>query len=108
MDVLVLVFRGWGVLKLRAYNVSLFGGDVGKDVKKVGRGGDDGGWGAGAIGVAACGEVIATWARIIPGVVGTIDVVLDNLVGGGDVDLIGVVNLRPIGNRKGGGDDKSW
>jgi hypothetical protein len=42
VDVLVLVFGGRGVLELRAYYVSLFGGDVGKDVEEVGRGGDDG------------------------------------------------------------------
>jgi hypothetical protein len=29
-------------LKLRAYNISLFGGDIGKDVEEVGRGGDEG------------------------------------------------------------------
>jgi hypothetical protein len=52
--------------------------------------------------------VVATWARIIPGVVGAIEVVLDNLVGSGNVDLVSVVDLRPIGNRKGGGDDKGW
>jgi hypothetical protein len=51
--------------------------------------------------------MITTWAWVIPGVVGAIQVVLDDLVGGDDVDLVGVVDLRPIGNREGGGDDKS-
>ena len=50
--------------------------------------------------------MITTRAGVIPGVVGTIEVVLDDLAGGGDVDLVGVVDLRPIGNRKGRGDDK--
>jgi hypothetical protein len=42
VDVCVLMFGGRGVLKLRAYNVSLFDGDVGKDVEEVGQGGNDG------------------------------------------------------------------
>jgi hypothetical protein len=50
--------------------------------------------------------MITIWAGVIPGVVGTIEVVLDDLVGGSDVDLVSVVNLGPIGNREGGGDDK--
>jgi hypothetical protein len=52
--------------------------------------------------------VITTWAGVVPGVVGTIEVVLDDLVGSGDVDLVGVVDLRPVSNRKGGGDDEGW
>jgi hypothetical protein len=108
VDVCVLMFGGRGVLKLRAYDVSLFGGDVGKDMKEVGWGVDDGGWGMGTIGGAACDKMITTWTRVIPGVVGAIEVVLDNLVGGGDVDLVGVVNLRPVGNGKGEGDNKGW
>ena len=62
----------------------------------------------GAIRVAVCGEVVTSWTRVIPGVVGAIQVVLDNLVGGGDVDLVSVVDLRPVGNGKGGGDNKGW
>jgi hypothetical protein len=108
VDVGVLVFGGRGVLKLRAYYVSLLGGDVGKDVEKIGQGGDDGGWGAGAISVTARGEVVATWAGVVPGVVGTVQVLLDDLVGGGDVNLVGVVDLRPVGNGEGGGDNKGW
>jgi hypothetical protein len=106
MDVFVLIFRGQGVLELRAYDVSLLGGNVGEDVKEVRWGGDDGGRGAGAIVVAACDETITTWAGIVPGVVGAIKVVLDNLVGSGNVYLISVVDLRPVGNRESGGDDE--
>jgi hypothetical protein len=98
VDVGVLMFRGQGVLKLGAYDVSLFGGDIGKDVKEVGQGGDDGGQGAGAVFVAACSEAVTTWARVIPGVMGAIQVVLNDLVSGGDVNLVGVVDLGPVGN----------
>jgi hypothetical protein len=106
VDVRILVFGGWGVLKLEAYDVSLFSSDVGKDVEKVGQGGDDGGWGVGAVCVEARGGAVTTWAGVIPGVVGTIQVFLDDLVGSGDIDLVGVVDLRPVGNGKGRGDNK--
>jgi hypothetical protein len=106
VDVLVLVFGGWGVLKLQAYDISLFGSDVGKDVEEVGQGSNDGGWRAGAICIAARSEAVTSWTGVVPGVVGTIQVVLDDLVGSGNVDLIGVVDLRPVGNGKGGGDNK--
>jgi hypothetical protein len=46
----VLVFRGQGALKLRAYNVSLLGDDISKDMEEV-RQGSDRGWGWGAIGI---------------------------------------------------------
>jgi hypothetical protein len=108
VDVGVLMFWGWGVLKLRAYYVSLLGGDVGKDVEEVGQSGDDGGWGWGAVGIDACSRVITTWAGVIPGVMGTIEIVLDDLVGSDDVDLVDIVNLRPVSNGEGGGDDKGW
>jgi hypothetical protein len=39
------------------------------------------------------GGVITTRAGIVPGIVRTIKVVLDDLVGGDDIDLIGVVDL---------------
>jgi hypothetical protein len=52
--------------------------------------------------------VITTRARVILGVMRTIKIVLDDLVGGGDIYLVGVVDLRPIGNREGGGDDEGW
>jgi hypothetical protein len=41
VDVGILVFGGWRVLKLWAYYVSLFGGNVSKDVKEVGQGDSD-------------------------------------------------------------------
>jgi hypothetical protein len=78
---------------LGACNVSLLGSDIGEDVKEVGQGCDDGGWGQGAIDIEVCGRAVTTWAGIVPDVVRTIEVVLDNLVGGGDIDLISVVNL---------------
>jgi hypothetical protein len=106
VDVGVLVFGGQGVLKLGAYNVSLLGSDVGEDVKEVGWCGNDGGWGRGAIGIEAHGGAITTWARIVSGVVRTIEIVLDDLVGSSDIDLISVVDLRPVSNREGRGDDK--
>jgi hypothetical protein len=72
MDVGILVFGGWGVLKLGAYYVSLLRGDVSEDVEEIGWGGDDGGRGAGAIFVAARGEAVTAWAWVVPGVVRTI------------------------------------
>jgi hypothetical protein len=104
VDIGILVFGGQGILKLRAYNVSLLGSDIGKNVEEVGQGCGNGGWGQGAVGVGA----ITTWAGVIPGVVRTIEVVLDDLVGSSNVDLVSVVNLRPISNREGRGDDKGW
>jgi hypothetical protein len=44
VNVGVLVLRGQGVLKLGAYNISLLGSDVGKDMEEVGQGGNRG-WG---------------------------------------------------------------
>ena len=38
---------------------------------------------------------------------GTIEEVLDDLVGGGDVELISVIKLGPRGGGKGGGGDDS-
>ena len=46
-------------------------------------------------------------AWVIPSVVGTVEKVLDDLVGGGDVQLVDVVNLGPGDGRKGGGGDGS-
>ena len=39
---------------------------------------------------------------VVLGVVGAIEEVLDNLVGGDDVDLVDVVNGGPRGNGEGG------
>jgi hypothetical protein len=36
VDVGILVFRDWGVLKLRAYNVSLLGSYIGKNMEEIG------------------------------------------------------------------------
>jgi hypothetical protein len=108
VDVCILLLGGRGVLKLGAYDVSLFGGDVGEDVEEVGRCGDNGGQGAGAIGIKAWGGAITIWAGVVLGVVRTIEIVLDDLVGSDDVDLIGVVDLRPISNGEGRGDNKCW
>ena len=46
-------------------------------------------------------------AEVVPGVVRTVEKVLDDLVGGGDVELINVIKLRPRGGGKGGGGDDS-
>ena len=39
---------------------------------------------------------------VVPGVVGAVEEVLDDLVGGDDVDLIDVVDGRPRGDGEGG------
>jgi hypothetical protein len=39
------------------------------------------------------GKAVTTGAGVVLGVVGTVEVVLNNLVGGGNVDLVNVVNL---------------
>ena len=45
-------------------------------------------------------------AGVVPGVVRTVEEVLDDLVGGGDVELVSVVKLGPRGGGEGrGGDD---
>jgi hypothetical protein len=106
MDIGILLLGGWGVLKLRAYNVSLLGSSVGKNMEKVGWGCNNRGWGQGAIGVEMQGGAITTRTGVIPSVVRTIEVVLNDLVGGSNIDLVSVVDLGPIGNAEGGGDDK--
>ena len=40
--------------------------------------------------------------RVVPGVVGTIDIILDHLLGGDDVDLVDVVDGGPRGDGEGG------
>jgi hypothetical protein len=106
VDVCILMLGGWRVLKLGAYDVSLFGGDVGEDVEEVGQVDSNRGQGLGTVGVEVGGKMITSWAEVVPGVVGTIEVVLDDLVGGGDIDLISVVDLGPVSNRESGGDDE--
>ena len=45
-------------------------------------------------------------AGVVPGVVRTVEKVLDDLVGSGDVELISVIKLGPRGGGKGGGGDE--
>ena len=42
------------------------------------------------------------WGRVVPGVAGAIEEVLDNLLGGDDVDLVDVVDGGPRGDGEGG------
>ena len=46
-------------------------------------------------------------AGVIPGIVRTVEEVLDDLVGGGNVELINIIKLGPRGGGKGGGGDDS-
>ena len=39
---------------------------------------------------------------VVPGVMGAIEEILDNLVGGDDVDLVDIINGGPRGDREGG------
>jgi hypothetical protein len=111
IGILILVLGGRGILELQAFYISLLQGDVGKDVKEVGRGdggvGEDGDGQQGAEGVETRDQTITVWARVIPGVMGTVEEVLDDLAGGGDVLLVDVVNLRPRGGGEGEGGDGS-
>ena len=86
-------------------------GELGKDVEEVGQGdgrvGKDEGWGGDGNwrerdggGQAAARRGVGGW--IVPGVVGAIEEFLDYLVGGGDVDLIDVIDGGPRGDREGG------
>ena len=83
--------------------------ELGKNVEEVGRGDgqvrkDEGrgsdrnrqewdgrGWAAAGLSVEG---------RVVSGVVGTVEEILDDLVGSGDVDLINVVDGRPRGDRE--------
>ena len=82
------------------------GGNVGEDVEEVGRGvdtidSDERRGGRNAITfVCWAGAIKGAW--VIPGVVGTVEEVLDHLVGGGNVELINVIKLGPRGGGKGG------
>ena len=67
---------------------------------------DDGGDGGNAVTfTSGAGAVERAW--VVPSVVGTVEKVLDDLVGGGDVQLVDVVNLGPGDGGKGGGGDGS-
>ena len=50
---------------------------------------------------SGAGAIEGTW--VIPGVVGTVEKVLDDLVGSSDVELINIIKLGPGGSGKGGG-----
>jgi hypothetical protein len=84
-------------LKLWAFDVSLLRGDVGKDVEEVGQGDsgvrEDGGGDEGRGAVLVKMRAVAIWAWIVPGVVRTVEKVLDDLIGGGEVLLINVIDL---------------
>ena len=71
--------------------------DVGEDVEEVGRGVDavdsDERQGRGNAVTFASGAGAIKGGGIVPGVVGTIEEVLDDLVGGGNVELISVIKL---------------
>ena len=85
--------------------------DVGEDMEEVGRGvdaidGDERRGGGNAV-TFTSGAGAIEGAGVIPGVVRTVEKVLYHLVGGGDVKLINVVNLRPRDSGEGGGGDGS-
>jgi hypothetical protein len=92
-----LVLGGGGVLELRAFYVSLLRGDVGEDIKEVGRGdggiGEDGGRDKGRGAILVETRAVAIWAWIVPSVVRAVEEVLDDLVGGGEVLLVDVIDL---------------
>ena len=77
--------------------------EVGRGVDAI----DSDEWGGGGNAVtftSRAGAIEGTW--VVPGVVRTVEEVLDDLVGGGDVELISVIKLGPRGGGKGGrGDD---
>jgi hypothetical protein len=96
--VFVLVLVGGGILELWAC-VSLLSGDVGKDVEEIGRGdsgvGEDGGGDErrGTVLVETRDGAVAIRAWIVPGIVRTVEKVLDDLGGGGEILLIYVIDL---------------
>ena len=78
-------------------------------MEEIGRGvdaidSDDRGSGGNAVSFAS-GVGAVERAGVVPGIVGTVEEVLDDLVGGGDVELINVIKLGPRGGGKGGGGD---
>ena len=52
--------------------------------------------------MAGMGVGRGVWGGIVPGVVGTIEEVLDDLLGGDDIDLVDIVDGGPRGDREGG------
>ena len=85
------------------------GGNVGEDVEEVWRGVDtidsDERRGRRNAVTFASGAGAIKRAGVVPGVVRTVEKVLDDLVGGGDVELVSVVKLGPRGGGEGGGGD---
>ena len=79
-------------------------------MKEIGRGvdaidGDEGRGGGNTVTFAGWARAIEG-AGVVPGVVRTVEKVLDDLVGGGDVELVNVVKLGPRSGGEGGrGDD---
>ena len=116
MDICVL-WLGVRVVKLRTREVVLLSGDVGEYFEEIGWGGDEdrqggsdgddgrrvddkwgkeGRWTDGRVRKNRDSErggrvAVGTW--IVPSVVGAVEEVLNNLVGGGDIYLVAVVNL---------------
>ena len=77
--------------------------EIGRGVDTVDRGERRGGGNAVTF---ASGAGAIKGAGVVSGVVGTVEEVLDDLVGGGDIELINIVKLGPRGSGKGrGGDD---
>ena len=90
-------------------------GELGKNIEEVRRGDrrvrkDEGRcgdrnwreWDGGGRAVARMGGRRGVGGWVVPGVVGAVEEFLDNLVGGGDVDLINVVDGGPRGDGEGG------
>ena len=86
-------------------------GEFGKDVEEVGRAdgwvGKDEGWHGDRDRRERDGQSWAAAGRgvgggVVPGVVGAIEEILNNLLGGDDIDLVDVVDGGPRGDREGG------
>ena len=90
-------------------------GELSKNIEEVRQGdrwvGKDEGWGGdrnrrerdgGGRAAAGMGVRRGVGGWVVPGVVGAVEEFLDDLVGGGDVDLISVVDGRPRGDGEGG------
>ena len=80
-------------------------------MKEVGGGvdtidGDDGGDGGNAVMFVSRAGAVKR-AGVVPGVVRTVEEVLDDLVGSSNIELISVIKLGPRGSGKGGGGNNS-
>ena len=89
--------------------------ELSKDVEEVGRGdgrigkdegrrGDRNGseWDGRSRAAAGMGGGRSVGGGIVPGIVGTVEEVLDHLLGSDDIDLVDVVNGGPRGDGEGG------